>query len=175
MSLRLSVNKNDHIQGNMNAPLELVEYGDYECSYCGEAYYEVKKLQKKLGDKLMFVFRNFPLTNIHENALNAAIASEIAGNSGKFWEMHDILYENQDALEEDDLLRYAKKIGLDTDVFKSKFSDPKYRQKVEEDLESGLKSGVNGTPSFFINGKKYNGDYSTASMLSYLKEFMESV
>lgn len=166
MPLRLPVSDRDHIQGNKNALIELVEYGDYQCPYCGEAYYEIKKVQKEFGDKLKFVFRNFPLTNIHKYALNAAIASEVAGNSGKFWKMHDILFENQNALNDRNLLGYAQQ--LDITDFETKFVDPRFADKVEEDLESGLRSGVNGTPSFFINGSKYEGSYSSDVLIEYL-------
>ncbi len=169
MPLKLPVSEKDHIQGNADARIELVEYGDYQCPYCGAAYPEVKKVQKEMGDKMKLVFRNFPLTNMHENALNAAIAAEVAGNMGKFWEMHDMLYQNQRHLGYDYLVQYAEKIGLDTQQFEEKFQQPQYKEKIEQDLESGLRSGVNGTPSFFINGKKYEGSYNAEEMIEYLR------
>lgn len=169
MSLRFPVNNKDHVQGNTNAKIELVEYGDYQCPYCGQAYYELKKIQKELGNDLKFVFRNFPLTNMHEHALNAAITAEVAGNFGKFWKMHDILFENQDALDDKHLIKYAEQLDIDTQEFESKFTESEYETKIEGDLESGLRSGVNGTPSFFINGQKYNGNYQAEEMLEYLR------
>ncbi len=107
------VGANDHVQGTANAPVTLVEYGDYECPYCGEAYPIVKALQERLGKQMRFVFRNFPLSEMHPHAEHAAEAAEAAGGQGKFWEMHDLLYENQDALEDEDLARYAKALKLD--------------------------------------------------------------
>jgi len=169
MALRLPVSERDHILGNENAEIELVEYGDYQCPYCGRAYYELKQVKKAMGDQLKFVFRNFPLTNMHPNALHAAVASEVAGDSGKFWEMHDILFENQNNLEDEYLVEYAQKVGIDEKEFETKFQEDKFQKKVEEDLESGLRSGVNGTPSFFINGEKYEGDYTADAMIEYLK------
>lgn len=173
MALRPEVSQKDHIQGKTNAPIELVEYGDYECPYCGEAYEYIKKLQKKFGDKLKFVFRNFPLYNVHPYAMHAAIAAEIAGDNGKFWEMHDILYENQNYLEDRNLVGYAKQLGIEVEKFENAFSDSKYAEKVEDDLESGLRSGVNGTPSFFVNGQKYNGDYRSEDFLDLLKSMID--
>lgn len=167
MALKTPVSKKDHIQGNPDAPIELVEYGDYQCPYCGKAYYVVKEIQKQLGDKLKLVFRNFPLTNIHQYAANAAIASEVAGGMGNFWEMHDMLFENQKNLDERHILEYAQELGLDLEKFESDFSNPRYTSKVEEDLESGLRSGVNGTPSFFINGEKYEGEMTAEAISAY--------
>jgi len=173
MSLRVPVTEKDHIEGKLNASIELVEYGDYQCPYCGKAYYDVKKIQKEMGDELKFVFRNFPLINMHKYALDAAIASEIAGEMGEFWKMHDILFENQDALSDTDLIRYAGEIGLDVEKFESMFSNSKYEGKIEKELEGGLRSGVNGTPSFFVNGKKYEGDYSAKAILEYIQSLLE--
>ena len=169
MSLRPSVTDKDHVRGKKNAPIELVEYGDYECPYCREAYYYVKELQKVLGDELKLIFRNFPIYNVHPHALHAATAAEAAGDYGKFWEMHDMLYENQNHLKDEDLIGYAREIGLDSQTFESHFSDSKYAGKIDGDIESGLRSGVSGTPSFFINGLKYHGDYSKEGLLEYIQ------
>lgn len=168
MLLRLPVSERDHIQGNPEAEIELVEYGDYECPHCAAAHPEIKKLQQQMGDRMKFVFRNFPLMNMHKHALKAAIASEVAGELGHFWEMHDRLLENQRHLNDPDLVQYAKEIGLDAEKFEANFSKPQYKEKVEEDLESGLRSGVNGTPSFFVNGQKYEGGYSAEALFEYL-------
>lgn len=172
MALKTPVGKRDHIEGKTDAPIELVEYGDYQCPYCGHAYYEIKEVQKKMGVQLKFVFRNFPLSNMHEHAMNAALAAETAGGMGQFWEMHDLLFENQNALGDSHLLNYARELGLNIKKFESDFSNPKYGEKIEEDIESGLRSGVNGTPSFFVNGKKYEGGYSAEDIIEYLQSVL---
>lgn len=164
--LKIPVSENDHIQGDKNAPIELVEYGDYECPYCGEAYPLIKEIQKKLGKELKFVFRNFPLTNMHKDAKIAAIASEAAGAQGKFWEMHDIMFENQRHLKESDLIKYAEKIGLDVEKFKKDLKDPQLIEKVDSDFEGGIRSGVNKTPSFYVNGEKKE-ELSDKMLLEY--------
>lgn len=156
--LKPPVNTNDHIQGNKNAPVELVEYGDFQCIDCGQAYPILKVIQLEMGDDLKFVFRNFPLAQIHPHAVNAALAAEAAALQNKFWEMHDIIFNNQQQLELQHLLFYAKNIGLDLDKFKEDIQEPALLAKVEADFESGIRSGVNRTPSFFINGLKFNGD-----------------
>lgn len=169
MSLKPGVSSSDHIQGNSQAEIELVEYGDYECPYCRRAHYEVKKVQQELGDKLKFVFRNFPLENVHPYALHAATAAEVAASFDKFWEMHDILYNNQESLGDSDLVDYARELGINEKKFETEFPEMKYADKIEADLESGLRSGVNGTPSFFVNGQKYNGDYTADAILEFLQ------
>lgn len=163
------VNKDDHIQGSPNAIITLVEYGDYQCAHCGAAYPVVKALQKELGKKLSFVFRNFPLSNIHKLALPAAIAAEAADRQRKFWEMHDIIYERQSELSEYALLEFAKEIRLDLSQFKRDLPDRSLVEKIESHFESGVRSGVNGTPSFFINGHKYNGSYDFVSLYGVLE------
>ncbi len=164
-----AVNSNDHISGNANAPLELVEYGDYECPFCGRAYPIVKNIQEKLGQDLKFVFRNFPLRKIHPHAYPAAIATEAASIQGKFWEMHDIIFENQKTLEPGNILVFARNLGLDMDRFQQDILDESLYLKARKDFESGMKSGVNRTPTFFVNGKKFNGDWSTGELLRYLE------
>lgn len=154
--LKVPVNQHDHIQGNKDAPIEVVEYGDFECPYCGEAYPDIKLLKQKMGNDLKFVFRHFPLTEAHAHAQKAALAAEAAGAQGKFWEMHDKLFENQRQLADDDLIRYAEEIGLDVERFKNDLEQRRYLDKVEKDFESGVWSGVNSTPSFYINGEKHN-------------------
>lgn len=167
--LKPHVNSTDHIRGNSNAPLELVEYGDFECSDCGHAYPIIKTIQKELGDDLKFVFRNFPLAQTHPHAVNAAVAAEAAALQNKFWEMHDIILQNQKHLEFEDLLLYAKKIDLDSNQFKDDMQKKALRAKVEADFESGVRSGVNRTPSFFINGLKYEGGRDASQLIYYLK------
>jgi protein-disulfide isomerase len=152
------VSDRDHSQGPKDAPVTLVEFGDFECPHCGRAYYIVKNVQQVMGDRLRFVFRHFPITSIHPHAQHAAEAAEAAGAQGRFWEMHDILYENQPALDDRDLMSYAEQIGLDLRRFSADMRTHKYAQRVREDFRSGIYSGVNGTPTFFINGIRY--DYS---------------
>ena len=162
MSLRPAVSNNeDHIQGDVNATITLVEYGDYQCPHCGHAYPIIKEVQQKLGDQLKFVFRNFPLANIHPEATQAAIATEAAALQGKYWEMHDIVFENQKRLHYNAILEYANAVGLDIEQFEQDMQSEELSQKVEQHFESGVRSGVNGTPTFFINGDKYNGDWTT--------------
>ena len=168
-NLKPAVNSNDHIQGTATAFLELVEYGDYQCPHCGHAYPIIKKVQRQLGADLKFIFRNFPLSEIHPDAFNAAVAAEAAGLQNKFWEMHDIIFENQRALDIESLFAYAAKIGLDLKLFKEDIQKTGISSKVEQDFESGIRSGVNGTPSFFIGGKKYNESWEANELIQYLK------
>jgi protein-disulfide isomerase len=164
--LTLPVSERDHIQGSLDAPVTLVEYGDYECPYCGQAHLVMKALQQQVGDLMCFVFRNFPLTTMHPHAAHAAEAAEAAGAQGKFWEMHDTLYEYQDALSDPDLVEYAGALGLDVGRFTKEMVEHRYANRVQEDFMSGVRSGVNGTPTFFINGGRYNGSYDPRSMLA---------
>ena len=163
------VSDRDHAQGPAGAKLTLVEYGDYECPHCGRAHPIVKAVQKRLGTRLRFVFRNFPLSNAHPNAEAAAEAAEAAAAQGKFWEMHDLLFEHQDALEREDLLRYAADLGLDVKRFASELEGAVHRPRVQEDFRSGVRSGVNGTPTFFINGSRFDGAWDEAGLLAALE------
>jgi protein-disulfide isomerase len=172
IQLTPSVNNNDNLFGNPAAPIELVEYGDYECPYCGRAYPIVKDIKQQLGSDIKFVFRNFPLTKIHPNAFPAAVATEAAGLQGKFWEMHDMVFENQKALNEERILLFADKLGLDTERFQNDLQQEALTHKVEQDFESGIRSGVNRTPTFFINGKKYEGEWGDQQLLQYLKSVL---
>src|SRR6266568_4028249 len=161
----------DHIQGDPKAILTLVEYGDYQCPFCGAAYPEVKKVQKELGSKLRFVFRNFPLTNVHEFAQVAAETAEAASVQGKFWEMHDFLYEHQRTLGDQSVaVRYAKKIGLDTQKFEREISQHVYRKRVKDDFMGGVRSGVNGTPTFYVNGVRHDEDAIAKALIEALSK-----
>jgi len=171
--LKPPVNNTDHLQGEAGAGIELVEYGDYECPHCGRAYPVIKHIQQKMGSKLRFVFRNFPLAEIHPHATNAAIATEAAAAQNKFWEMHDTLFEHQHHLEDADLISYAQGLQLNVAQFETDFEKEDIQQKVEADFESGVRSGVNGTPSFFINGEKYNGNWEEETFLHYLNSLVE--
>lgn len=167
--LILAGHSNDHMAGNPEAPIELVEYGDYECPFCGNAYPIVKDIQQRLGNELKFVFRNFPLRNVHPNAFTAALATEAAGLQNKFWEMHDVVFENQKALDKENIFQFASEIGLDVKRFKDDIQQKALADKVEKDFETGLRSGVNRTPTFFINGKKYEGSYNRDELFQTLK------
>jgi protein-disulfide isomerase len=162
------VGERDHIQGPPTAPVTLVEYGDYECPYCGAAYPIVKEVKRRLGDRLRFVFRNFPLGNMHPHAEHAAEAAEAAAAQGKFWEMHDELYEHQRALDDEHLEGYAGAVGLDVERFDREMEDQLYAGRVREDFMSGVRSGVNGTPTFFINGVRHEGPWDEESLVAAL-------
>ena len=166
--LTIPVSEVDHIQGSAQAPVALLEYGDYQCPYCGRAYPIIKDLQATLGSKLRFVFRNFPLTKAHPYAELAAEAAEAAAASGKFWEMHDTLYENQEALSEESLVAYARQLGLDVPKFVEDIAKRQFKSRVRNDFMGGVKSGVSGTPGFFINGEKYDGSWDYDTLLRAL-------
>jgi len=172
MSLKPAVSKTDNLQGDEKALVTLVEYGDYQCPHCGRAYPIVKKIQKALGEKLKFVFRNFPLQEIHPSAVMAAVATEAAARQNKFWLMHDLIFENQNNLSEQNILELAKHLKLDVKKFEADLQDQKLLDKVNADFESGIRSGVNGTPTFFINGAKYNGSWEYADLLAELKSLI---
>jgi protein-disulfide isomerase len=154
------VSARDHAAGPDDAPVTLVEYGDYECPYCGMAAPIVKRAQQDIGSRLRFIFRNFPLAEAHPHARLAAQAAEAAGAQGKFWEMHDTLFEHQDALEAEDLVGYAKSLGLDAAQFARELEAGTYEKRVRDDFRSGVRSGVNGTPTFFVNGSRYDGSWA---------------
>lgn len=168
-TLSLPVNtRRDHIQGRPNSPVTLVEYGDYECPYCGQAYTIIKEIQKGLVGQLRFVFRNFPLNQVHPHAQQAAEAAEAAGVQKKFWNMHDILYENQQALDYYHLVEYASILDLDIERFNNDLFSHTHASHIREDFISGVRSGVNGTPTFFINGVRYDGPLDYQSLLENL-------
>lgn len=169
-TLTVPVNAGDHTQGSKDAPLTLVQYGDYECPHCGEAYPIVKRLQKKMGGELRFVFRNFPLTESHPHAIAAAQAAEAAALQGQFWEMHDMLYENQHTLEDRNLIAFARKLKLDVERFTRDFSSDQVAAKIQEDFSGGIHSGVNGTPTFYIDGARHDGSFDYEELLAALQE-----
>ena len=154
------VRASDHRAGANDAPVTLVEYGDFECSSCGQAYPVVRSIQRKLGKSLRFVFRHFPLTQAHPHAQRAAEAAEAAGAQGRFWEMHDLLYQHQESLEDDDLLQYGNALGLDVDRLAAQLAAGTNARRVHDDFQSGVRSGVNGTPTFFINGERFDEPWS---------------
>jgi protein-disulfide isomerase len=172
--LTLPVSQRDHQQGPATAPVTLVEYGDYECPYCGEAYPIVKEIQRRLGDRLRFVFRNFPLTQSHPHAEHAAEAAEAAAAQEKFWEMHDYLYEHQQALDDAHLVQYAVALNLDQETFVREMTEHVHTNRVREDFLSGVRSGVNGTPTFFINGVRHDDSYELETLLAAIEAAMSS-
>jgi len=174
MSKKLTppVGDKDHFQGPANAPIVLVEYGDYQCPHCGAAYPQVKRIQKRLGKDLKFVFRNFPLAEAHPHAFIAAVSTEAAARQNAFWEMHDTLFEHQDRLDPEALVQYARHLRLDVERFIKDMNDQTLADKVEADFESGIRSGVNGTPTFFINGQRYEGNWDEHYLLPYLQEML---
>lgn len=157
--LSIPVSEDDHIQGAADAGCTLVEYGDYECPHCGHAHPIVKRLQKHFGNRLRFVYRNFPLTQIHPQAEPAAEVAEFAGAHGKFWEMHDLLFENQDGLGPELYEELAGELKLPLAEMRKAVAEGKYRTRVRADFSGGVRSGVNGTPTFFINGTRHNGPF----------------
>jgi protein-disulfide isomerase len=159
----------DHIQGPADAPVTLVEYGDYECPYCGAAYPIIKDIQARMDDQLRFVFRNFPISTTHPHAEQAAEAAEAAAVQDRFWEMHDLLYENQPRLGEQDLHGYAATLGLDVERFARELADHTHADRVHEDFMSGVRSGVNGTPTFYVNGARHDDSYETETLLAALE------
>jgi formate-nitrite transporter family protein len=158
----------DHSMGPDDAPLTVVEYGDYQCPYCKAAHPILKEVRRMLGTRLRFVFRNFPLSQLHPEAQHAAEAAEAAGAQGKFWPMHDLLFDRQWALDDEHLVEYAEDLGLDGRRVSSELEDGTHRSRVRDDFMSGVRSGVNGTPTFFINGIRYDGGHDLASLVEAL-------
>ncbi len=162
--LKPGISDHDRQLGDVNAKVTLVEFGDYQCPHCGHAYPLINRLIADLGDELHFVFRNFPLSEIHPMALPAAIAAEAAALQDKFWEMHNIIFENQTRLRNHIFVEFADELKMDAKRFLADSKSRAVEEKVENDFESGVRSGVNGTPSFFLNGEKldeYDGSYES--------------
>src|SRR5580698_10578382 len=159
MSLKPPVSAQDHSKGPDDAVITLVEFGDYQCPHCARAYPIVRKLQQHFGDSLRFVFRNFPLSEMHQMAEAAAEAAEFAAVHGKFWEMHDAIFEHQPRLSPQLLSQLANTCGLDAASLTKALSDRTFRERVQSDLSSGARSGVNGTPTFFINGRRHDDSF----------------
>ena len=168
--LIVPVRTQDHLLGPANASATLVEYGDFECPYSGQAHYILQELLEERGSELRFVFRSFPLTEVHPHAEAAALAAEAAGAQGRFWEMHDALFENQRALEDLHLLEYAEALDLDLGQFEEDMRKARHLPRIKEDFMSGVRSGVNGTPTFFINGVRHDGSYELPALTQALRE-----
>jgi protein-disulfide isomerase len=160
-----AVSTTDHAEGAADAEVTLVEYGDYECSHCRQAFPIVKRLQKHFGSRLRFVFRHFPLTRIHPHAQHAAEAAEAAAAQGRFRDMHDLLLHRQRALSDPDLVRYAAEIGLDAARVEEELEDHTHARRIREDIRSGEQSGVSGTPTFFLNGLRHDGDWDLDALM----------
>jgi protein-disulfide isomerase len=166
------VDQADHTIGPAHAPVTLVEFGDYQCPHCKAAHPVVKSLLEAFGENIRFVFRHFPLASVHEFAFPAAIAAEAADKQKKFWQMHDMIYDNQHLLISQRVLwDFGVAIDLNMTLFKMELMNSELAEKVEANFESGVRSGVNGTPSFFINGIRYNGMYNFDSLFTAIKGF----
>jgi protein-disulfide isomerase len=168
-TLKIPVNKNDHVRGPVTAPITLVEYGDYQCPHCGMAHPIVDQVQAYFRDSLCFVFRHFPLTEVHPLAGIAAESAEFAGAAGLFWEMHDALFENQSILSISTIFTIADKLRLPKILLRDALETGQYSNKVRNDFMGGVRSGVNGTPAFFINGVRHDGAYDFASLASAIQ------
>ena len=164
------VGERDHVQGPTTASVTLVEYGDYECPYCRAAVAIVQELQRLLPDQLRFVFRHFPLENLHPHARRAAEAAEAAGAQGKFFEMHAALFEHQTALEDEDLMRYAAELNLDIARFRADLDAHTHASRVREDFRSGVRSGVRGTPTFYLDTDRYDGVVGVRQLIAAIRE-----
>ena len=169
--LRIPVISADHLQGDPGAPVVLVEYGDYQCPHCGHAYPIVKRLQRHFGKDLAFVFRNFPLAEIHPDAEAAAETAEFAATKDRFWEMHDAIYENQAELSPETLVKLARQLRLPLQELEAAWVGRTYRERIRVDFAGGVRGGVNGTPTFFINGQRHEGSFELEDLI----EAIESV
>jgi protein-disulfide isomerase len=168
------VDERDHHRGSLDAPAQLVEYGDYQCPFCAEALPGVKQMLSLFGDRLLFAFRQFPLVSQHSNAWSAALAAEAAGRQQRFWEMHDHLFGHQHALSHDELLSHALALGLDMTRFERDLGDPEVAVKVRQDVISGLHSGVMGTPTFFVDSRRLEGGYRAKELRAAIESALEA-
>lgn len=162
--------ESDHRVGRKDAPLVLVEYGDYECPYCAQAEETVRQLRDSLEEDICYIYRHFPLLDIHPQALDAAKAAEAAGMQGRFWEMHELLYGDRGELDAGALRDYAEQIGLEIEKFIEDMQSPEVEKKIKRDRVGGERSGVDGTPTFFINGSRYEGDESYSALLECMEK-----
>jgi protein-disulfide isomerase len=172
-SLKVPVTPRDHAIGPADAPVTLVEYGDYQCPHCGHVFPMIEELLRTYVGRLRLVYRHFPLMKMHPQAKLAAEAAEAAGAAAgepKFWEMHRLLFTHQTQLAPEDLLRYAQQIGLDLTRFEQDLVGHVYGPRVQEDLAGGMRSGVNGTPSFFINDRRYTGGKDLPGLTAGIEE-----
>lgn len=159
----------DHVKGSMDAPYEIVEYGDYECPFCSRATGSVDQVRDHFGDRIRWVWRHFPLESVHEHALEAAQAAEAAGKQGQYFQMAAKLFAHQDHLERDDLFRYAEMLGLDPDRFAEDFSSPKVARRIQDDRLDAELMDLNATPTFFVNGVRHKGPWDSRSLIRALE------
>jgi protein-disulfide isomerase len=170
--LSIPVGDDDHSRGPLDAKLTVVEYGDYQCPYCGQAYPIVEQLLAKFADSMRLIFRNLPLAEVHPHAEAAAEMAEAVALQGKFWEIHDTLFENQRDLSDTALLRYAAAVGADVEKAEHDINGGGPRKRVDADFESAVRSGANGTPTFFVNGVRYDGSWQFEPFAEYLSELL---
>lgn len=173
-ALRHEITSDDWSIGPDDAPVTLLEYGDLECPHCGRLHPEVKALLADYPDRLRFIYRHFPITSLHPHAQAAALATEAAGAQGKFWEMEDLIFSHQQDLSGDDLRRYAEQIGLDLERFNRALSEQTYADQVRQDFRNGIDDGVNGTPTLFLNGLRYDGPRDRATLSDAIDELLAS-
>ena len=173
-TLKIPVGPADHIQGDAHAPCTLLEYGDYECPHCGHAYPIVKRVQKHFGKRLRFVFRNFPLGEMHPHAESAAESAEFAAIHNKFWEMHDGLFENQERLGGALYLELAQEFDLPVSDLRTALEKSEFMPKVRADFSGGVRSGVNGTPTFFINGQRLDASFDYESLVAAIDSVLSA-
>jgi protein-disulfide isomerase len=171
---KTKIMSDDWIRGRKDAPVTILEYGDFECPYCGMAFPELEAVLEGAPDTVRLVYRHFPLTTVHPHALPAAESAEAAGAQGKFWEMHDMLFTHQDALEDENLLEYADAIGLDVARFDREMQAHTYLEKVKQDFRHGIEDGVNGTPTLFINRIRYDGPRDRVALISAIEAILEA-
>ena len=164
LDLAVPVTAVDHSIGSEHSPITVVEYGDFECPTCKQAAPAVKLVLERFGNRIRFVFRHFPIESAHPHAMHAAQAAEAAGGQNKFWQMHDLLFEHQDALRKADLVRYAGQLGLDTERFADDLRERRYAERVSSDVDGADLSGVSGTPTFFINGRRHHGAFDIETL-----------
>jgi protein-disulfide isomerase len=169
MNLSIPVGPSDHSLGPLEAPVTLVEYGDYECPYCADAHSLIKSILQAMGPMLLFVFRNMPFNEVHPYAQFAAEAAEAAGAQGKFWDMHDAIYEHQSEFGSALVNKLARRLKLDMTRFDADMQARQFRTRVKNDFMGGMRSGVASTPAFFINGKRYEGSVDERSLLLILQ------
>lgn len=169
-NLLLPIQPEDHAEGSPQAQYTLVEYGDYECPVCGQLFVTIRQLREQLGEAIRLVFRHYPLAGAHPHAQEAAEAAEAAGAQGRFWEMHNLLFEHQAALTKKDLHRYSEQLGLDSGRFRRELKDHAYEERVREDFRRGVRNGVYATPGLFINGVRHSGELDFHSILNKLQQ-----
>jgi protein-disulfide isomerase len=174
-TLKVPVTPADHVSGPADAPVTLVEYGDYECPLCGAAHPIVNLVRRHFGPELRFVYRHFPMSTVHPNAEPAAETAEFAGANGLFWEMHDALFENQDRLGPPLLLALAGALGLSQPALQHALATGTFAPKVRKDFLGGVRSGVNGTPTFFINGRRHDGTYAFEDLVGAIAMHLRAV